>query len=155
MPWAPLRGSAVVSAWGTTPKASIATEVARSGRNEMVRRCVALLQEGLVDEDLLFVLAGPAARQVLEGREGGAGGYWPRVWALRGLLHVWDDTATEAVVGAMADDAWRVREMAAKVVRAHMVDDALEPLGRLLEDPVPRVRSAADKARITLTNTRG
>jgi hypothetical protein len=49
---------------------------------------------------------------ILEGRDG----YWPSVWAVRGLLHVWDDDATTEAVRAMAHSSWRVREMAAKVV---------------------------------------
>jgi len=48
-------------------------------------------------------------------------GYWVRVWAARGLLHGWQESAADVAVPAIKkafkDDAWRVREMAAKVVR--------------------------------------
>ena len=33
--------------------------------------------------------------------------YWVRTWGARGLLHVWDDTATSAVVAGLADEHWR------------------------------------------------
>ena len=54
----------------------------------------------------------------------GKEGYWPRVWAARGLLHAWDDRATAVIVQATADGAWRVREMAAKVIARHRVGEA-------------------------------
>jgi hypothetical protein len=83
---------------------------------------------------------------VLSGGEGGRDGYWPRVWAARGLLHAWADDATDAIIAASADDAWRVREMAAKVIARHRVGDALPAVAALRHDPVPRVRSAAERA---------
>jgi hypothetical protein len=116
----------------------------------LVADCVGLLEGRAVDDDLLLALAGPAARQVLDGREGGPHGYWPRVWAARGLLYVWDDAATPAIVDATNDESWRVREMAAKVIARHQVDDGLAAVVRLQQDPVPRVRAAAARAiRIT------
>lgn len=50
------------------------------------------------------------------------------------------------LVRATEDPYWRVREMAAKVVARHVVADALEAVGLLCEDPVPRVRAAAERA---------
>jgi HEAT repeat protein len=75
--------------------------------------------------------------------------YWPRTWAGRALLYVWDDAEpllVPAVVGALADPFWRVREMAAKVVARHEVGQAGEALIPLLDDEVPRVRAAAVRA---------
>jgi hypothetical protein len=125
----------------------VQAEVARAGLASFVARCTALLRGEQVDDAFLLVLAGPVARQVIDGREGGVGGHWPRVWAARGLLHAWDDTATAQILEATSDESWRVREMAAKVIAAHAVDDALEALGRLVRDTVPRVRAAAHRAR--------
>lgn len=139
------------SAWGVTPKESVLAEVGRSGRRAVVSRCTEVLAGCGIDAEFLFALAGPASRQVLDGREGGVDGHWPKVWALRGLLYAWDDSAQAPVVAATADDSWRVREMAAKVIRAHEIDDALEVLSTLVADPVPRVRTAAERARIALT----
>jgi hypothetical protein len=67
-----------------------------------------------VDEALVLALGGPPAQDVLAGHADGKAGYWPRVWAARDLLHAWDDRAAAAIIQATADDAWRVREMAAK-----------------------------------------
>lgn len=137
--------------WGVTPKESVLAEVRVTGVTDVATRCIHLLSGRGADAAFLFVLAGPASRQVLDGREGGPEGHWPKVWALRGLLYAWDDSAEAAVIHATSDQSWRVREMAAKVIRAHVVDDALEALGRLAEDEVPRVRAAAERARVTLS----
>ena len=69
--------------------------------------------------------------------------YWPRVWAARGLLHVYRPEAAPAVVAGLDDDSWRVREMCAKVVRAQEIGDAVEGLNRRTVDDVSRVRMAA------------
>lgn len=140
------------SRWGITPRQSIEAECARRGRMKLIVDCVDLLEGRSVDDELLLALAGPPARAVLDGRAGGRHGYWPRVWAARGLLHAWDDFATGAVIRAMSDDSWRVREMIAKVVAAHGVDRATPALAILLDDPVPRVRKNAERALTKLVN---
>jgi hypothetical protein len=141
----------VRSVWGVTPKESIRAEARRRGRQAVAFRCTEVLAGRGIDAEFLFVLAGPASRPVLDGRGGGPEGYWPKVWALRGLLYAWDEAAQASVMAATADDSWRVREMAAKVIKAHEIDDALEVLSTLVDDPVPRVRTAAERARIALT----
>jgi len=90
---------------------------------------------------------------VLDGHEGGKSGYWPRVWAARGLLHAWDERAVQAIIYATTDDAWRVREMAAKVIARHRVGDALTAVAELENDPVPRVRAAGKRAVVVLTSS--
>ena len=76
--------------------------------------------------------------------------YWPRVWAARGLLHCWpapvQPALTAALVGALSDPAWRVREMAAKVSARHEVGETADTLLPCVADPVPRVRAAAVRA---------
>ncbi len=136
----------VVGVWGVTPRESVEAECGRRGRAGVVAGCVALLSGRDVDDSLIVALAGPAADQVLAGAEGGRSGYWPRVWAARGLLHVWDDDALPAILTATRDDAWRVREMAAKVIARHRLGDALEAVAALQQDPIPRVRTAAHRA---------
>jgi hypothetical protein len=118
----------------------------------VVSGCIGLLQgrDG-VDDALVLALGGLPAEYVLSGHEGGKTGYWPRVWAARGLLHAWDGRATAAIIQATADSAWRVREMAAKVVARHRVGDAFTAVERLRDDPVPRVRAAAERAIVILT----
>lgn len=134
-----------------TPRERATAECARRGRTAFVRGCVDLLEGTAVDQDLVVALVGSPGEYVLSGREGGPDGYWPRVWAARGLLHAWDDSATIAVVGAVGDPAWRVREMALEVVARHRVGDALESAVAAADDPVERVRVASVRAVATLT----
>ena len=42
-----------------------------------------------------------------------------RTWGARGLLHVWADSATDAVVRGLADEHWRPAEMCLKVAARH------------------------------------
>jgi hypothetical protein len=131
-----------------TPRERIQAECGRRGKHALIAGCIALLdgRSGDVDDSLVVALGGEPGEYVLTGGEGGKGGYWPRVWAARGLLHVWDDAATTAIIAATSDEAWRVREMAAKVIARHRVGDALTAVATLRDDPVPRVRAAANRA---------
>ena len=136
-----------------TPEQRITLECARRGKQAFVAGCVALLhgRYAAVDDDLIVALGAEHGQNVLIGYNYGKGGYWPRVWAARGLLHAWDSAATGAIIHATADDAWRVREMAAKVIARYRVGDALEAVAALRTDAVPRVRAAADRAVRLLT----
>jgi hypothetical protein len=138
---------------GSTPRDRIEAERHRHGSARLTPACVALLggRPDEVSDELIMLLGGEPARTVLDGQAGGRSGYWPRVWGARGLLHAWDPAATAAIVGAAADEAWRVREMAAKVVARHRVGDALDAVAPLRDDPVERVRAAAARAVTALT----
>ena len=133
---------------------SASAECRLRGTSAVVAGCIDLLHGREVDNALIVVLGGPLAELVLTGHAGGKRGYWPRVWAARGLLYAWDDRATEAVIAATADDAWRVREMAAKVVARHLVGDAFDAMTRARGDPVERVRAAAERALRKLVDAR-
>jgi hypothetical protein len=138
--------------WELTPRQSVEAECARRGTAAVVAGCIALIEgQGAGDDTLVRALGGPVAESVLSGREGGRGGYWPRVWGARGLLYAWDERATAAIIGATADPAWRVREMAAKVIARHRVGDALTAVAALRADAVPRVAAAAERAVVRLT----
>jgi hypothetical protein len=143
----------VSSVQTSTPRLRIAAECARRGPGPLAAACVALLRgrPDDVSDELITVLGGAAAREVLDGGAGGRAGYWPRVWAARGLLHAWDPAAAGPIAEAMTDEAWRVREMAAKVVARHRVGDALDAVAALRGDPVDRVRAAAGRAVAALT----
>lgn len=134
-----------------TPRQSVERECELHGHAKMISKCVALLNGEPVADAFLLVIGGPAAGTFLDGREGGHGGYWPRAWALRAFLYAWDSAATPAVLSAIRDDSWRVREAAAKVIARHRLDDGLEVLADLEHDPVGRVRTAALRARRRLT----
>jgi len=138
------------SIWGLTPKQSVEFECARRGEADVVAGCVDLLAGRDVDDELVLAIGGPAARSVLDGGQQ----YWLRVWAMRALLYAWDDTARPAVLAGLADQAWRVREMAAKVIARRQLGDALAGVAELRDDPVPRVRGAAARA-VTVLTARG
>src|ERR1035438_6928619 len=65
------------SIWGMTPKQSIQFECDRRSPKDVVRDCVALLNNQAIDDHFLRVIGGPSAESVLEGRDGGLDGYWP------------------------------------------------------------------------------
>ena len=111
-----------------TPRQRVLAECERRGVVAVVTGCNNLLARARpVDVGLVAVLGGNAAQVVLNGGEGGLEGYWPRVWATRGLLYVWDDSAVDAIAAACADDAWRVREMAAKVIARPSCGSGIRP----------------------------
>ena len=73
----------------------------------------------------------------------------------RALLYAWDDSAKPAVLTALTDESWRVREMAVKVVAKRKIGDALSVVAEMSTDPVPGVRAAAARATAILTAVRG
>jgi HEAT repeat protein len=134
-----------------SPRTRILAECTRLGRSEVVARCVRLLEGGDVDDAFIRVLAGRTAPWWFAHREDEDLRYWPRSWGARGLLWAWDDAALPALRVALCDPAWRVREMAAKVVARNLVGDALDDVAPLRADPVRRVRIAATRAVAILT----
>lgn len=113
--------------------------------------CIDLLSGDHRDSELIYVLGGAPAHQVLvDGNP--EHDYWIRLWGARGLLWVWNDSASAAIIGALADDSWRVREMAAKVVRRNLVGEALAAVALCQQDPILRVRLPAQRAVIHLTD---
>ena len=139
------------SYWGVTPRESIEAECARRGRQAVVDGCAQLITGGEADPALIVALGGPAARGLLDGGLPKGQRYWLRVWGARGLLWVWDDSALGALRFALEDEAWRVREMAVKVVARHRIGDTLASVAALQDDPVPRVGAAASRAVTVLT----
>jgi hypothetical protein len=134
-----------------TPRQSVEAECARRGTAAVAAGCAALLSGEDADDALIIALAGPPARYVLDTGPAPVHRYWLRVWGARGLLYAWDDAVRPAVLAALADEHWRVREMAAKVVARHLLGEALSAVAGLTSDPVPRVRQAAQRAIATLT----
>jgi len=80
-----------------------------------------------------MALGGPPARWAKAGDASGPD-YWLKVWAARGLLWNWDEAAGPTVLTALDDEAWRVREMALRVVARHRVRDAATAVARLEKD---------------------
>jgi len=139
--------------WDLSPRESVERECERRGEDQVVARCIALLRGGDTDLEFARAIGGPAADSVLGPHPRADQRYFLRVWAARALLYAWDTAAADAVVAAMDDEAWRVREMAAKVVARRRIGDALPAVAALQQDPVPRVRAAAARALAVLTVT--
>ncbi len=135
---------------GLKPRERIDAECDRRGKDAVVAGCIALLEGRDAEGELIVALGGPAALWAVGGGVEGPR-YWRRVWAARGLLWAWDDSALPAILTALDDDAWRVREMAAKVVARHRLGDALPTVADLQGDPTARVRAAASRAVVVLT----
>jgi hypothetical protein len=72
--------------------------------------------------------------------------YWVRTWGARGLLHVWDDSATDAVVRGLADEHWRPAEMCLKLAARHVVAGSGDGAAALADHELPRVRAQAMRA---------
>lgn len=137
-------GRAIVAA---SPPDRIRHAAAVHGAAAIARRCgPVLLGEPVLDEEFYLYLGGRHAQLRIDGLAPQDKDYWFRVWAARSLLYVWDPSVSSAVVSALADEAWRVREMAAKVCLQRDLGEAGDALAILLADPVPRVRAAACRA---------
>jgi hypothetical protein len=120
------------------------------GETTLIRACIDVLRTGEPpdNQDAALALGGVHARHELN-REGPAQhpqDYWWSVWALRVMLYAWDEAAEPAVTHAFEHDAWRVREMAAKVTAKREVGMAADAAAGAITDPVPRVRAAALRA---------
>lgn len=126
----------------------IARAAAAYGGDVVVGWCIELTGSAgaeAVSSEAALVLGGRHARALLAHPDADHAWWW-RVWGLRGLLYVWDESARGAVWRALDDEAWRVREGALRVIARRRLDDAPQRVADLREDPVRRVRSAADRA---------
>jgi hypothetical protein len=129
----------------------VALECERRGLAAVVDGCAAILDGSGFDASLVIALAGAHGLRVVSGGAGGPDGYWPKVWAARALLYVWDARAIRALRGAANDESWRVREMVAKVTARHRVSELVDEMVALRTDGTPRVRFAAERALRRLT----
>ena len=141
---------------GATPRLRIDSACERIGKDVVIDRCLSLLAGGEESPEFLILIGGtPATRLLADGVPPGQE-YWLRVWAARGLLWAGPGDEPHRVRVGFRDQAWRVREMTCKVAARHHIDDLLEDVIKLEEDPVPRVRLAATRAaRRLLTGSAG
>lgn len=123
-------------------EARLAAAVTLWGEKEVATRAVALVGGYNAGDEFLLYVGGRHAQGILDGAPVL---YWPELWGTRALLYVWDAPATEAVGAALANQAWRVREMAARVAAARELDFT-GVLVSLLTDEVARVRAASARA---------
>ena len=139
---------------GTSPipldeplEARIALAVGRYGQERVAAMAVGLLRARDEGDDILLYLGGRHAQGVLDGAPAL---YWPELWGARALGYVWGegaeaDAATSAILAGLGNQAWRVREMCAKVCVTRGIGGPAA-LSVLLADEVARVRSAAARA---------
>lgn len=124
----------------------IAGLAARIGTARFVDVCTDLLagapRERYVDElrDLTGAAWAPGDR-VFDRTAWGD--FWVRSWGARGLLHVWHDSATPAIVAGLGDEHWRPAEMCLKVATRHDVAGAGDGAAALAGHPLTRVRAQA------------
>ena len=120
----------------------IAAAVAHYGEQTVALNALSLLRGENAGKDFLLYAGGRHGLGILEGAPTL---YWPALWGARTLLHVWDDSATSDVIAGLNDQAWRVREMCARVVLLRDLP-AVPELVRLTTDQNARVRAAALRA---------
>lgn len=141
------------------PHAWVTQACAELGDTVVLDWCAALLSGADPTESAhsLTWIGGQHAAQVLEedlltGPRARHHRYWPRVWAARAMRYAWAEgtdaahRASSALVDALGDEHWRVREMAAKVIGLHELGAGADGLVTLLRDPKSRVRAAAATA---------
>jgi hypothetical protein len=124
------------------PQKRLEAAVAEFGEREVAERAASLLMGGNEGEEFLLWVGGRHAQGVLDGAPPL---YWPEVWGARALTVAWDPAAASAVRRGLGDQAWRVREMCARVVLVRRLAET-DALLALLDDPVARVRVAAARA---------
>jgi HEAT repeat protein len=137
-----------VGAWATiadvTPGERVRSACARHGDDAVVTWCAELVAGaswGDSADSLDWVVDATAHSE--SWLRNPVNQYWPRVWAARAFLYAWRDHAASAVVAGLSDEAWRVREMCAKVARLREIGETGGELSTLVNDPVTRVRVAA------------
>ncbi len=116
--------------------------VARYGEDAFVTKVLGLLDGRNEGDDVLLYVGGRHAQGVLDGAPAL---YWPELWGARALLHVWNDSATEAVLRGTTNRAWRVREMCLRACAERSIGSEKD-LAKLTSDENPRVRAAAARA---------
>jgi HEAT repeat protein len=125
-----------------SPGDRIALATQRFGERDVADRAAALLSGNNEGEEFLLWVGGRHAQGILDGAPAL---YWPEVWGARTLLYAWDEPAGTVVRTALANQAWRVREMCCRVVAARELPFGAE-LVPLLADEVARVRGNAARA---------
>lgn len=123
-------------------KQRIQAAVRLYGEPQVVERSLSLMAGNNEGVDFLLFVGGEHARGLINGAPVL---YWPELWGLRALLHVWDASAAPFVIDALDNRAWRVREMAARVAAERELDASTE-LAIQLTDTVVRVRATAARS---------
>ena len=124
------------------PAERIAAAVLLYGERGVIERSISLLRGGNEGEEFLLYVGGRHAQGVIDGAPPL---YWPEVWGARAFNYVWHEDAATAVLRGLSDQAWRVREMCARVCLLRKIGTP-PVLARLLDDENERVRIAGARA---------
>ncbi|WP_411698978.1 HEAT repeat domain-containing protein [Conyzicola sp.] len=125
-----------------SPAERIAKVVAELGEDDVIARATALIAGLNAGEEFLLAVGGRHAQGILDGAPPL---YWREVLGALTFLYVWNDSATPAVLAGLGNQAWRVREMSAKVVARRELAYPAE-VAVLATDEVARVRAQAARA---------
>ncbi len=132
-----------------SPADRIGAAVALYGQHNVVERALALLTGKDQTKEFLLFAGGAHAEGIINGAPAL---YWPELWGARVFMYTWDDSAAEPIRTGLGNQAWRVREMCAKVAAFRKLPVADE-LVRLMGDDVPRVRAAGARALAEIGDT--
>lgn len=124
------------------PAMRIAAAINRFGEQRVAERAMSLLDGGNEGDEFLLIVGGRHAQGILDGAPPL---YWPELWGARALGFVWNEAAAPAVLRGLNDQAWRVREMCAKICLQRGIGQTLQFLN-LMNDENPRVRAAGAHA---------
>ncbi|WP_232680968.1 HEAT repeat domain-containing protein [Nocardioides sp. R-C-SC26] len=137
-------------------RALIAELADRVGIEAFVSVCVDLLG-GAPREDHVEALRGLTGHAWLPGDDvvdaASWADHWVRSWGARGLLHVWHDAATPAIVAGLGDAHYRPAEMCLKVAARHEVAGSADGAVRLAGHELARVRAQAMRALAVVGDT--
>ncbi|WP_434618476.1 HEAT repeat domain-containing protein [Arthrobacter sp. A5] len=125
-----------------SPADRIGAAVDLYGQGNVVKRALALLAGEDETKEFLLFAGGAHANGIINGAPAL---YWPELWGARVFMYLWDESAAAPIRAGLGNQAWRVREMCAKVTALRGLPFT-EELQALLADDVPRVRAAGARA---------
>lgn len=136
-----------------SPREVVRAACAEHGEDTVIDWCIAFLTGEISGEDAYGADLPKLAAITGTPNPGGWSApvdpvnyYWIRVWAARVFLYVWRDDAVDALLVAVKDPAWRVREHVARITAQRELGQLVDALLPDLRYELPRVRATAARA---------